>query len=89
MFILGNQLLVKPIPPEEVTKGGIIIPEQSKKKAGVANVVLVSEKLDSDGSAIPEPGDEIVMSPEIGEVVYYNGVEHLIIPYAEVWFIKK
>jgi chaperonin GroES len=83
---IGNKILVKELPPETVTKGGIIIPETAKKRPGQATVVFASEDIVpyKKGGRIPKAGDTILMDPECGQPVYYNNAEHLMIVYENV-----
>jgi len=49
---LGDRVLVEPIDVKEVTKGGIIIPDNAKEKPMEGKVVAVGKKLDKDGKEI-------------------------------------
>jgi chaperonin GroES len=49
---LGDRVLVEPIDMKEVTKGGIIIPDNAKEKPMEGKVIAVGKKLDKDGKEI-------------------------------------
>jgi chaperonin GroES len=49
---LGDRVLVEPIEVKEMTKGGIIIPDNAKEKPMEGKVVAVGKKLDKDGKEI-------------------------------------
>lgn len=80
---LGNNLLVKPFPPEEKTKGGIIIPDSAKRKAGRATVVAIS----IDKTMSVQPGDVVLHDPNGGAEVNYNDEPHLLIEERSLWMI--
>lgn len=66
---LGDRVLVEPIEADEMTKGGIIIPDTAKEKPQKGKVVaLGTGKLDDDGKAIAfnvKKGDKILL-PKYG-----------------------
>jgi chaperonin GroES len=49
---LGDRVLVEPTEVKEMTKGGIIIPDNAKEKPMEGKVVAVGKKLDKDGKEI-------------------------------------
>jgi chaperonin GroES len=66
---LGNRALVRPIPEETVTKGGIIIPETAQDKPQIGEVVEVGEgrKVIRDNVVEVHPVEVLV-----GDVVLYS-----------------
>jgi len=66
---LGDRVLVEPIEADEVSKGGIIIPDTAKEKPQEGKVVAVGTgKLDDDGKPIAfnvKKGDKILL-PKYG-----------------------
>jgi chaperonin GroES len=80
---LRDRIVVKRIQEEEVTKGGIIIPEQAKEKPSRAVVISVGEgRLLDDGRVVPlavSVGDEILFSKWAGSEVMVNEEELLIL----------
>ena len=51
---LADRVLVKPLTEEEVTKGGIILPDTAKEKPQRGEVIAVGPgRLDDDGKRIP------------------------------------
>ena len=69
---LGNRVVVEPIEQEEVTAGGIVLPETAKEKPQKGNVLSVGPgERDDKGKYIP-------MDVEVGDVVLfakYSGTE--------------
>jgi chaperonin GroES len=69
---LGNRLVVEPSEQEEVTAGGIVLPETAKEKPQKGNVLAVGPG-DRD-----ESGKRILMDVAVGNVVLfakYSGTE--------------
>ena len=79
---LNDRVLLKRIDAEEVTKGGIIIPESAKEKPGEAEVVSVGPgKLTEEGKRL-EPsvkkGDRVLFAKWSGNDIKIDGEDHLI-----------
>ena len=69
---LGDRLVVEPIEQEEVTAGGIILPETAKEKPQEGKI-LAAGPGDRD-----EDGKRIAMDVKVGDVVLfakYSGTE--------------
>ena len=69
---LGSRIVVEPIEQEEVTAGGIVLPETAKEKPQ-KGVVLAAGPGDRD-----EDGDRIEMDVKVGDTVLfakYGGTE--------------
>ena len=79
---LQDRILVKRVPEEEKTKGGIIIPDTAKEKPAEGKVIAVgSGKLDDDGKRIPleiKKGNRILFGKYSGTEVKIDGEELLI-----------
>ena len=64
---LGDRLVVKPIEREEVTKGGIVLPDTAKEKPQEGKVIAVGPgRLSDDGK------QRIPMEVKVGDVVVYT-----------------
>ena len=62
---LADRLVVKPIEKDEVTKGGIFLPDTAKEKPQEGKVIAVGQgRLSDDGKRIP-------MDIKVGDVVIY------------------
>ncbi len=85
---LGERVVVRPLPGEEVTKGGIVIPDTAKEKPQEAEVVAVgSGRILDNGSRVPidlKVGDRVLFSKYAGNEVKIDGVEYLIMRDADV-----
>lgn len=80
---LGERILLKRIEPEEVKKGGIIIPDTVKEKPQQAGVIAVGPgKIDEKGKRIPmdvKKGDKVLFGKYAGSEVEIDGEEYLIV----------
>ena len=80
---LQDRILVKRIEEEEVSKGGIIIPDTAKEKPQEGKVIAVGKgKVGEDGKVQPldvKKGDKVLFSKYAGTEVNIEGDEHLII----------
>jgi len=79
---LGDRVVVKPSTKEEVTKGGIVIPDTAKEKPQEGKVLAVGPgRMTEDGKRIPldvKVGD-IVIYAKYGGTEIKEGDEELII----------
>jgi chaperonin GroES len=69
---LGNRVVVEPVEQEEMTAGGIVLPETAKEKPQKGKVLSVGPG-DRD-----EDGDRIAMDVKVGDTVLfakYSGTE--------------
>ncbi len=62
---LGDRVVVKPMPKEEVTKGGIVIPDTAKEKPQEGKVIAVGP------GRMTEDGKRIAMDVKVGDIVIY------------------
>ena len=80
---LQDRILVQRIEEEEMSKGGIIIPDSAKEKPSEGKVIAVGKgKVREDGKIQPldvKKGDRILFSKYAGTEVNIEGEEHLII----------
>ena len=62
---LGDRVVVQPIPKEEVTKGGIVLPDTAKEKPQEGKVIAVGP------GRLTDDGKRIVMDVKVGDIVIY------------------
>ena len=62
---LGDRLVVEPIEQEEVTAGGIVLPETAKEKPQQGKVLAAGP------GARDDDGDRIAMDVKVGDKVLY------------------
>jgi len=85
---LQDRILIKRVPEEEKTKGGIIIPDTAKEKPAEGEVIAVGAgKVDDKGTLRPlqvKKGDRILFGKYSGNDIKIDGVDHLILREDEV-----
>jgi chaperonin GroES len=72
---LADRLVVRPIEREEVTKGGIVLPDTAKEKPQEGKVLAVGP------GRLSEDGKRIAMDVKVGDIVVYaryGGTEYKI-----------
>lgn len=79
---LYDRILVERVESEEVTKGGIILPDSAKEKPQQGKVISVGEgRRTEDGKIVPlkvKEGDTILFGKYSGSEIKIEGVEYLI-----------
>ena len=80
---LGERVLIELVKEEEVSKGGIIIPDSAKEKPQEGKVVAVGTgKLDENGKIVPfnvKKGDLVLMPKYGGTEVKIDDKEYQIV----------
>jgi len=80
---LQDRIIVKRIEGDEVTSGGIIIPDSAKEKPQEGKIIAVGKgKVGEDGKVQPldvKKGDKVLFSKYAGSEINIDGDEHLII----------
>ena len=85
---LHDRGIVKRLPEEDVTKGGIIIPDSAKEKPIQGEVVAVGpgKTLDNGKTVAPDVkvGNKVLFGKYAGSEVKLDGAEHLILREDEI-----
>ena len=85
---LADRVVVKPIVKEEVTKGGIVLPDTAKEKPQEGEVVAVGPgKLADDGKRVEmevKKGDKVIYAKYAGTEYKVGDVEYLILREADI-----
>jgi chaperonin GroES len=80
---LGNRVVIEPIEEEEITAGGIVLPETAKEKPQKGTVLAVGPgERDDDGKHIPldvEEGNMVLFAKYAGTEIKISGVKYLIL----------
>jgi chaperonin GroES len=80
---LHDRLLVKRVEAEQVSKGGIIIPDSAKEKPIEGTVIAVGNgKILDDGKVRPlevKAGDKVLFGKYSGTEIKIEGEEHIIL----------
>jgi chaperonin GroES len=90
---LADRLVVKPIAKEEVTKGGIFLPDTAKEKPQEGEIVAVGPgRMTDEGKRIPmevKVGDRVIYSKYGGSEIKIDDVDMMILRESDILAIKK
>lgn len=89
---LHDRVLVRPAQPEEVTSGGIIIPDTAKEKPMQGEVVAVGTGKYDDGKLVAmqvQPGDKVLYGKYSGTEINVAGEDLLIMRESDIFAIIK
>ena len=85
---LGDRLVIKPIVKEEVSRGGIVLPDTAKEKPQEGEVVAIGPgRIADDGKRIPmelKTGDRVIYAKYAGTEWKDEDQEYLILREADV-----
>jgi len=85
---LGGRVIVEPIEQEEITAGGIILPETAKEKPQEGKILAVgSGDRKEDGERIPmevQVGDKVLYAKYSGTEVKTDGKKLLILRESDI-----
>lgn len=80
---LSDRVIAKRLEQEEVSKGGIILPDSAKQKQEKVQVLAVGPgKVDQNGNLIEMPvqvNDIVLMDKYAGQEISIDGCEYIIV----------
>jgi chaperonin GroES len=79
---LHDRMIVKRLPEEQQTKGGLVIPDTAKEKPQQGKVIAVGAGKREDGKVTPldvKPGDTVLFAKYAGTEIKLDDAEHLIL----------
>lgn len=80
---LGSRVLVEPLEQEDITAGGIVLPETAKEKPQQGLILAIGPGTrDEDGKRIPmdvAKGDKILFAKYSGTEIKLDGKKYLIL----------
>ena len=74
---INDRVVIRPVPADEKTAGGIIIPDTAKEKPQKGEVVAVGPGKD-DQSMTVAIGDTVLYGKYAGQEINYQGADYLI-----------
>ena len=91
---LGDRILVEPLEAQDVSKGGIVLPDTAKEKPQEGKVIAVGKgKMNDEGKIHPlelKAGDIILYGKYSGtEISTKEGHEYLIMKQDDVFAVVK
>ncbi len=85
---LGDRVVIKPSPKEEISKGGIVLPDTVKEKPQEGEVIAAGAgKLTDEGKRLPmdvKVGDIVIYSKYAGTEFKENDVELVIMRESDI-----
>ena len=80
---LADRVLIRPAAAEEVTLGGIIIPDSAKEKPLKGTVLAVGNGTKDDPMVLKE-GDKVLYGKYAGTEIEYEGTKYLMMRQSDV-----
>ena len=85
---LADRVVIKPMPREDMTKGGIVLPDTAKEKPMEGKVIAVGPgTLTDDGKRVPldvKVGDIVVYAKYAGTEIKEDGEELIILRESDI-----
>ena len=84
---LGDRVVIKPIEQEEITAGGIVLPESAKEKPQRGLIVAVGPGKFEDGNRVEldvKEGDTILFAKYAGTEIKIEGEKVLILRESDI-----
>jgi len=85
---LGDRVVIKPTPQEDVSKGGIVLPDTAKEKPQEGEIIAVGPgKLSEDGNRMPmevKKGDRVIYSKYAGTEFKLDDEELVILRESDI-----
>jgi chaperonin GroES len=85
---LGDRVIIKALPQDEKTKGGIILPDTAKEKPQQGEVVAVGKgRILENGTKVDmevKAGDKVLYGKYSGTEIKIEGEEYLIVKESEI-----
>lgn len=85
---LGDRVVVRPTPKEEVSKGGVILPDTVREKPQEGEVVAVGPgRLSEEGTRIAmelKPGDKVIYAKYAGTELKLDDEELIILRESDI-----
>ena len=90
---INNRLLIQPLAPETITKGGIVIPDSAQEKAQRGVVAAVGPGLYNDNGTLRpmqiKKGDKVLYGKYAGTETTIDDVDYLIMLEGDVFGTVK
>jgi len=83
---LADRVIVEPAPAEEMTAGGIIIPDTAKEKPQKGTVVAVGPGKKDEPTSV-KVGDKVLYGKYAGTEITVDGKEYLIMRESDIYAI--
>lgn len=84
---LDDRVLIKSLPEEAKTAGGIIIPDSAKEKPRIAEVIEVGT--DEELKELIKVGDKVLFGKYSGEEIKITGVDYVLLQRSDILAIVE
>lgn len=84
---VGNNVIIRPTKPDEVTKGGIVLPQGAQEKTARGTVVSVSYGAEEE--QVLKEGDMVLHAKHAGNIIELNGETLLVVRKPDVMCVIK
>ncbi len=85
---LADRVVIKPLPKEEMTKSGIILPDTAKEKPQEGEIVAAGAgRVDENGKRIAlevKVGDKVIYAKYAGTEIKLDGDEYIILRESDI-----
>ena len=85
---LGDRVVVRPTPKEEVSKGGVILPDTVREKPQEGEIIAVGPgRLSEEGARIAmelKPGDKVIYAKYAGTELKLDDEEVIILRESDI-----
>jgi len=85
---LGDRVLVRPTPKEEISKGGVILPDTVREKPQEGEIIAVGPgRLSEEGARIAmelKPGDKVIYAKYAGTELKLDDEEVIILRESDI-----
>jgi chaperonin GroES len=85
---LGDRVVIKPLPREEVTKSGLVLPDTAKEKPQEGEVIAAGPgRVGDDGKHIAmevKKGDRVIYAKYAGTEIKLDDVEYVILRESDI-----
>jgi len=89
---LGDRVVIEPLQQEEVTAGGIVLPDKAKEKPMQGKVIAVGRGRIENGAPVPpdvREGDLVLYGKYAGTEVKVDGREYLIVRESDILAVTQ
>ena len=83
---ISDRVVIKPSPAEEVTKGGIYVPDTAKEKQQKGEVVAVGPGKDGNLMTV-QVGDVVLFGKYAGQELHYNGDDLVVMKEEDILIV--
>lgn len=84
---LADRVIIEPLPKEEKTASGIVIPDNSKEKPIQGKVIAVGPGKIENGKTVPpevKVGDQVIFNKYAGTEIKMDGKEYLFMRESDI-----